>query len=93
MTDRVLFVVQYFPGVEKLHHVLRSLQHIFDDDEYLTTMFPTPPLLAFKQPPNLKQTIVRSNLPSLQNDIGHNTTQPCHGNLCNTRQIIDMDAI
>eukprot|EP00061_Rhincodon_typus_P006480 g27166.t1 len=42
--------------------------------------------------PNLKQTIVRSKLPSLQDNIDHNTTQPFHGNLCKTCQIIDMNA-
>eukprot|EP00061_Rhincodon_typus_P009949 g33842.t1 len=39
--DRVPFIVQYFPGVQKLHHVLRSLQHIIDDDEHLAKIFPT----------------------------------------------------
>eukprot|EP00061_Rhincodon_typus_P004078 g21688.t1 len=28
---------------------------------------------------------------SVQDNIGHNTTKPCHGNLCKTCQIIDMD--
>eukprot|EP00061_Rhincodon_typus_P009592 g33220.t1 len=68
----------YFPGAEKLYHVLRSLQHIIDDDEHLTKIFPTPPLLIFKQLPNLKQTIVRSKLPSFQDNIDHNTIQPRH---------------
>eukprot|EP00061_Rhincodon_typus_P016422 g44629.t1 len=90
-TNRVRFVIQHFSGVEKLRHVLLSLQHIIDDDEHLATFFPTPPLLAFKQPPNLKQTIVLSKLPSLQDSIDHNTTQPCHGNFCKTCQNIDMD--
>eukprot|EP00061_Rhincodon_typus_P015298 g42900.t1 len=40
-TNRVPFVVQYFPGVEKLHHVLRSLQHIIYDNEHLIKIFPT----------------------------------------------------
>eukprot|EP00061_Rhincodon_typus_P015204 g42749.t1 len=31
MTDKVPFVVQHFSRVEKLHHVLRGLQHIIDD--------------------------------------------------------------
>eukprot|EP00061_Rhincodon_typus_P018287 g47400.t1 len=83
--------VQYFPGAEKLHHVLRSLQHIIDDDEHFAKIFPTPPPLAFKQPPNFKQTIVHSKLPSLQDNVDHNTIQPCHGNLYKTYQIIDMD--
>eukprot|EP00061_Rhincodon_typus_P011409 g36389.t1 len=89
MTDRVTFDIQYIPRVEKLRHVLRSLQHI--DDEHLAKIVPMSPLLAFKQPPNLQQTIARSKLPSLQSDTDHNTTQPCHRNLCKTCQIIDMD--
>ena len=89
--DRVPFVVQYFPGAEKLRH-LRSLQHVIDEDEHLAKAIPTPPLLAFKQPHNLKQTIVRSKLPSLQEN-NDDTTQPCHSNLCKACQIINTDAI
>eukprot|EP00061_Rhincodon_typus_P014573 g41664.t1 len=89
MTDRIPAVVQYFPGVERLNHVFQSLQHVIDDEEHLTEIILMPPLLAFKQPPNLKQTIVRGKLSSLQ-DINHNTTQACHGNLCKTCQIINM---
>eukprot|EP00061_Rhincodon_typus_P006029 g26224.t1 len=89
--DRVPFIVQYFLGAEKLRHVLCSLQHVIDVDEHLAKIFRTSPLLAFKQSPNLKQTFVRSKLPSLQDNIDHNIIQPCHGNLCKTCQIIDMD--
>eukprot|EP00061_Rhincodon_typus_P006502 g27206.t1 len=90
-SDRVPFVVQYFVGTAKLRHVLPSFQHIINDDERLAKIFPTPPLLTFKQPLHLKQTIVLSKLPSLQDNIDHSTIQPCHGNLCKTCQIIDMD--
>ena len=57
-----VFVVQYFPGAEKLRHLLRSLQHVIDEDEHLAKAIPTPPLLAFKHPHNLKQTVVLSKL-------------------------------
>eukprot|EP00061_Rhincodon_typus_P014490 g41531.t1 len=90
-TNRVPFVIQYFLGVEKLCPVLCSLQHITDDDEHLAKIFPSPPLLTFKQPLNLKQTIVHSKLPSLQDNIDYSNIQPCHGNLCKIWQIIDMD--
>eukprot|EP00061_Rhincodon_typus_P006214 g26611.t1 len=90
-TDRVPFVVQYFPGAETLRHVLRSLQHIIDDDEHFTKIFSTPTLFTFKQPSKLKKTIVHSKPPSLQDNVDHNTIQPCHGNLCKTCQIFDMD--
>eukprot|EP00061_Rhincodon_typus_P002088 g16579.t1 len=75
-TDRVHFVIQYFPRAQKLHHILRSLQHIINDDEYLNAIFPMHPLLPFKQPPNLKQTIVFSKLPSLQDNIDHTLYNP-----------------
>eukprot|EP00061_Rhincodon_typus_P016330 g44493.t1 len=90
MTDRAPFVVQYFPGVEKLHHVLHSLQGDIDDNEHVTKIVLTPPLLIFKQPPNLKQTVTRSKLASLQDNVDHNIIQPCHGILCKTCHI-DMD--
>eukprot|EP00061_Rhincodon_typus_P007920 g30076.t1 len=87
----VPFVTQYFPGAKKLRHVLRSLQHVIDDIEHLAKIFATPPLLAFKQTPNLKQNIVCNKLPSLQDNINHNTIQPCHSNLCKACQIIHID--
>eukprot|EP00061_Rhincodon_typus_P007865 g29972.t1 len=90
-TSRVPFIIQHFPRVEKLHHVLHSLQHIINDDEHFTKIFPTPSLLTFKQPPSLKQTIVCSKLNSLEVNINHDALQPCHSNLCKTCQIIDMD--
>eukprot|EP00061_Rhincodon_typus_P004318 g22286.t1 len=90
-SDRVPFVIQYFPGAEKLHHVLRTLQHIIDDNEHLTKIIPMPPLRAFKQPPNLKQTIVCRKRHSLQENSNHNTIQPCHASLCKTRQIFKMN--
>eukprot|EP00061_Rhincodon_typus_P003588 g20462.t1 len=91
MNDTVpFFIIQYFPRAVRLCRVLCSLQHI-DDNEHLAKIILTPPLLAFKQPANLKQTIVRSKLPSLQDNIDHNTTQSCHGNICKTCQIINME--
>ncbi|XP_048472408.1 probable G-protein coupled receptor 139 [Rhincodon typus] len=48
MTDRVPFVTQYFPGAEKLCHVLHSLQHVIDNDENLAKIFAVPELLEFK---------------------------------------------
>eukprot|EP00061_Rhincodon_typus_P008207 g30618.t1 len=71
--------------------ILHNLQRVINDEKHLAKIFPTPPLLAFKQPPNLKQTIVHNKLPSHQNNIDRNTTQPCHDSLCKTCQIIDMD--
>eukprot|EP00061_Rhincodon_typus_P003915 g21289.t1 len=61
----------------EVHHVLRSFQHIINDDEQLTNIFP--------------MSLLRIKLPMLQDNTDHNTIQPCHDNLCKTCQIIDMD--
>eukprot|EP00061_Rhincodon_typus_P003496 g20235.t1 len=45
----VPLVIQYFPGTEKLRHVLHSLPHNIDDNEHLAKIFRISPLLAFKQ--------------------------------------------
>eukprot|EP00061_Rhincodon_typus_P019058 g48499.t1 len=63
--------------IEKLRYVFRSLQHVIDDNKPLAKIIPVPPLFAFKQLPNLKQTIIHSKLPSFQDNIDHNATQPC----------------
>eukprot|EP00061_Rhincodon_typus_P005359 g24770.t1 len=64
---------------------------VIDNEEHLAKIIPTPLLFALKQPSNLTQTIICRKLPSLQDNIEHNTIQPCHGNLCKTCQIINMD--
>eukprot|EP00061_Rhincodon_typus_P007014 g28260.t1 len=51
----------YFPGAGKLHHVLYSLQHVIDDNKHLAKIIPTPPLLTFKQPPNLRPSLTANN--------------------------------
>eukprot|EP00061_Rhincodon_typus_P018385 g47537.t1 len=90
-TDRVPCIAQFFPGVERLRHVLCSLQHVIDDDKHLTKIIPTPPILSFKQLPNLKQPNVCSKLLNHQDSIDHNITQSCHDNLCKTCQIVNIN--
>eukprot|EP00061_Rhincodon_typus_P013623 g40121.t1 len=90
-TDRVQFIVQHFPGAVKLLHILCSLQHVVDDGEHHAMPISSPPIYTFKQLFNPKQTIIPSKLPSLQENSGHDTTQPCQSNLHKTCQIINMD--
>eukprot|EP00061_Rhincodon_typus_P014512 g41572.t1 len=60
-SEEVVLLWHYCPRAEKLRHVLRSLQHVIVDDERHAKIIPTPLLLALKQPPNFKQTIIRRN--------------------------------
>eukprot|EP00061_Rhincodon_typus_P006707 g27645.t1 len=68
-TDRVPFVAQHFPGTERLHHVLCSLQHVIDDDEHLAKFFRHFHFL----PSNNRQTL---NRPSFADNIDHDTNNP-----------------
>eukprot|EP00061_Rhincodon_typus_P012963 g39036.t1 len=67
-TNRVSFVVQYFPGVRNYAMFVAA----FNISSMMTNISPR-------------------KLPSLQNNSDHVTTQFCHGNICKTCQIIDMD--
>ena len=88
-TPRVPFVTQYFPGAEKLRPIIRNLQHLLDNDDRLSKAVPDSPILAFRQPANLKQLIIRSKLPSQPDMDNTSTTRPCNSILCKTCAIID----
>jgi hypothetical protein len=86
---RIPFVVTYFPGADNLRKTLRRFQHLIDDDPYLSQVLPSPPILAVRQPPNLKKILVRSKLPTLiRNPDG---LLPCNRPRCLTCQLIDTD--
>ena len=86
---RVPLVTTYFPGAEKLRHILRNLQHILDSDSKCREAFPHRPLLAIRQPPNLRQILVRSKLPDLTHS---NSVQKCCNTKCKTCPVLDTDA-
>ena len=82
-TDRVPFVATYFPGAEKLRRGLKKFQHLLDDDQRLTKALPSPPILAFRQPPSLRRLLVRSKFHSLELAT-RNSVQPCGKARCCT---------
>ena len=88
---RIPFVVTYFPGADHLRNTLRQVQHLIDDDPYLTEVLPTPPLLAIRQPPNLKKTLVRSRLPDTDSTTDTSHLLPCNRPRCQTCQLINTE--
>ena len=91
-SERVPYVVQHFPSADNLRKVLRSLQHLLDDDTRLREVFPQRPILAIRQPPNLKQTLVRSKLPEMGTVAAGPTTVPCNSSRgCKTCNMIDRN--
>ena len=69
--------------------MLRRHQRYLSTDDYLRTVYPKQPLLAIKQPPNLKQQLVRSKLKPQAGE--QNCVEPCHKRSCETCEIICTD--
>ncbi|XP_073406721.1 uncharacterized protein [Dendrobates tinctorius] len=78
--NRVPLVVTYNPNLEVLRGAARKLQPLLQKDARLKSIFPDPPLLCFRQPPNLRSIIVRSSLSS-PTAAG---TFPCNQKKCKT---------
>ena len=78
---RVPLVLTYHPSLEPLRKILRQTHPILSNDEDLKTLFPQPPLLSFKQPPNLRNKLIRS---SATHPTTPNGTFPCQYPRCMT---------
>ncbi|XP_059589400.1 uncharacterized protein LOC109283074 isoform X2 [Alligator mississippiensis] len=84
-------VMMYHPSLELVRKILKQLQPILDRDLFLKKVFPEPPILAFKQAPNLANLITRSKLPQAQNTP--KGSRPCHDKKCKTCQHISATPI
>ena len=72
--ERIPLVVTYNPSMQHLKSIVRDLQPIIDNDPTLSKIFPDPPVIAYRQPPNLRNTLVKSKL-----TLQPNGTFPCDG--------------
>ena len=61
-SERVPLVVTYNPLAHKLKQIAKSLQYLLDEDPDTKEMFPAPPIIAYRQPANLKKILVKSKL-------------------------------
>ncbi|OCT61899.1 hypothetical protein XELAEV_18047931mg [Xenopus laevis] len=73
-------VVTYNPKLKTVRKTDRDLQGTLNTDESLKNIFPDPPLLAFRQSPNLKKLITRCAL----SQPTKNGTYPCGKKQCKT---------
>ncbi|OCT98790.1 hypothetical protein XELAEV_18011024mg [Xenopus laevis] len=88
--NRVPLVVTYNPHLESLCKAIMELQPILLNDKRLHNIFPEPPLLAYRHPPNLKGIIVRSSLQG----PAENGTSPCLQKRCETcAHIYEVDRV
>ncbi|XP_041453719.1 uncharacterized protein LOC121406911 [Lytechinus variegatus] len=83
-TDRIPLVTTFHPNLPPLRKILCDNHHILHTSDRLQQAVPDTPLLAYRRPPNLRDLIVRAELPSLTNHsspIQHGTFK-CTSNRC-----------
>ena len=79
--DRTPLVVTYHPCLRKLRNIVSTLQPILESDAALSSAVGGRPLLAYRQPPNLRHLLVSSKM-SPNSRPTPNITVPCEVKRC-----------
>ena len=83
-TNRVPLVTTFHPSLPPLRTILHSNHHILHTSDRLLQAVPDTPIVAFRRPRNLKDLIVRAEVPSLadhSSPVQHGTFK-CTANRC-----------
>ena len=67
-TDRVIFAVTYHPMLPSISTILAKHWKSMTRNPDTLKAFPQPPMVAYRQPPNLKKMLVHAKLPSTSRD-------------------------
>ena len=62
--DRVVLALRYHPALPAVSEMISKHYKTMTNTLELKEVFPKPPMVAYKQPPNLRRLLVRANLPS-----------------------------
>ena len=65
--DRVILSIKYHPKLPSVSKILVKHWKTMTRDLELKDTFPKPPMVAYKQPPNLKSVLCRAKLPNGKN--------------------------
>ena len=60
---RPVFSIEYHPALPPLSSALKKHWRVMVDDPHLKEAFPLPPMVAYRRPPNLKETLIRAKVP------------------------------
>ena len=83
-TDRVTCAVTYNPKLPSLSGIIKKHWKTMTLDPKLSKIFHAPPMVSFKQPPNLKNVLCRAKLPTKQNPKRKIVGMKKCNNPCNT---------
>jgi len=65
---RVPLVTTYNPAFNKINHIIRKNMHIINNDDKLSKVFPSPPIIAFRRPRNLRDLVVNAKISPASGD-------------------------
>ena len=61
--DRPVFVMTFNPALPSVTSILKKHWGVMVDDPYLKTVFPKPPMVAFRRTTSLKKKLVKAKVP------------------------------
>ena len=62
-TDRIVLAVTYHPKLPSISNIIKKHWQTMTKDPVAKEIFPKPPMMAFRQPPNLKRRLCQAKLP------------------------------
>jgi hypothetical protein len=65
--DRVILAVKYYPKLPSVSKILLKHWKTMTRDNEARDVFPKPPMVAYRQPSNLKSVLCRAKLPKGKN--------------------------
>ena len=60
---RPVFVITYDPRLPSITGIIKKHWRTMTQDPYLAEVYPIPPLIAYKRPPNIKDKLIRAKVP------------------------------
>ena len=76
---RTPLVLTYHSYLKPINKIVKNLQPLLNKDPYLNQIFSSPPLILYRQPPNLKLLLTSTSLPNERFITG---TFPCNSPKC-----------
>ena len=89
-TNKIFLSTTYFPGAEKLRHIINDLFPIISNDASTKDLLDAPPILSFRRPPNIR-SILNTTKNKQNYSLGNNNLglQPCGRPRCKTCPLLD----
>eukprot|EP00745_Piridium_sociabile_P026213 TRINITY_DN4169_c0_g1_i14.p1 TRINITY_DN4169_c0_g1~~TRINITY_DN4169_c0_g1_i14.p1 ORF type:complete len:390 (+),score=72.90 TRINITY_DN4169_c0_g1_i14:1655-2824(+) len=87
--DRTVMVLTYHPHNLPVRNILLKNFHLLQEDPLLKSVFPKPPLVAFKRDTNIKDHLVKAAVHNHPPSTRPPGTSPCNCKGCKTCAFID----